>query len=173
MGRMNAEEWKRYTSQYWYGQSKEVQAAHPKRIGGDILEAKPNGLFRGNECLADEHYLDWDWDYTHGMSPSRSASYVGREVLIHKCGCGRFFVDWWSVKVCLVCRKAAQLAKLRAYTAERARLRAERRADPPTRPCANCGKPTPALRSTKRLCSAACRQAQSRLTRLTGHGATT
>ena len=71
MGRMNAEEWKRYTSQYWYGQSKEVQAAHPKRIGGDILEAKPNGLFRGNECLADEHYLDWNWTTRTACRPGR------------------------------------------------------------------------------------------------------
>ena len=35
-------------------------------------------------------------------------------------------------------------------------------ANPPTRPCENCGEPTPALRATKRFCSAACRQADSR-----------
>lgn len=164
MGR--AEDWKRHTSQYWYGQPKEVQAAHRKEIGGDFLEAKPNGLFRGNECLAGESYLDWNWSLPHGMPVmTRDLRYVPREILIHKCGCGRFFLDWWSVKICLACRKAAQLAKLRAYTTERAKVRAERRANPPTRPCANCGDPILALRSTKRFCSADCRQADSRKNR--------
>ena len=147
---------------YWYRQPKAARAAHRKEIGGDFLEAKPNGLFRGNQCLAGESYLDWNWTSSHGMPVRWDADYVPTEILIHKCGCGRFFLDWHSVKVCLVCRKAAQLAKLRAYTAERAARRAERRADPPTSKCQNCGKPAPALRSTKRFCSAACRQADSR-----------
>ena len=126
----------------------------------EAVEAKPNGLFVGNVCVHDESYGESDpwprWVAPYG--PLR----LSPRARLHKCGCGAFFIAHWSARVCLACRKAETLAKVRAYTAERAKLRAERRANPPTGKCQNCGKPTPALRSTRRFCSAACRQAESR-----------
>jgi hypothetical protein len=108
----------------------------------------------------DKSYADPDslWPYP---SLPRDLDHSPRARL-HKCGCGAFFIAHWSARVCLACRKAETLAKVRTYTAKRAALRAERDANPPTSKCENCGKPTPALRSTKRFCSAACRQAESR-----------
>ena len=140
-----------------------------RRSGGldyHDVEARPDGLFIGNFRVHDESYRDhrlWPQGAPH-TSAVRDPYYFPPRTRLHKCGCGAFFIAHWSTRICLACRNAKTLVKIRAYTAERAKVRAERRANPPTSRCENCAKPTPALRSTKRYCSNACRQADHRRT---------
>ena len=94
----------------------------------EAVEAKPNGLFVGNVCVRDES-LD---DPTLGPRVRATSPQPLAQRRLHECGCGAFFIAHWSARVCLACRKAEMLAKVRTYTAERAERRAERRANPPT-----------------------------------------
>jgi hypothetical protein len=99
--------------------------------------------------------------------PCRESLGLCNHAKLHCCGvCGRRFVARWATRRCSAeCRKPVAAASLEKHRTKYKGLR-ERYPDRRAFVCAHCGQADDGRRSSRKYCSAACRQAayRSRIT---------